>query len=145
MQQTTAPTLSVATLAKLVKTLPSHELSQIDVATLPPHVPPEALRGAPLKNREILHDLLVELEARRMHEHVEDLHYYGKFLEESPDLLSPVLRERLEDAKSIPATAYLAALNARKFIYANLGQLLDEYDAVLCLARPGVLPEPGGH
>jgi len=71
----------------------------------------------------------------------EDLHYYGPYLERHPELLSEVLRERLEQAKAIPATDYLAALDARKTIYRDLGKLLARYDAVLCLASTGPAPE----
>lgn len=70
--------ISVDMLAKLARTLSPRELSQLDISKLPAHIPPEALRGAPQKNREVLHDLMVELEAKRTHEHVEDLHYFGK-------------------------------------------------------------------
>jgi chromosome segregation ATPase len=65
-------------LAKLARTLSPHELSRLDIDKLPAHIPPEMLRGAPQKNREVLHDMLVELEAKRTHEHVEDLHCFGK-------------------------------------------------------------------
>lgn len=62
----------------LARKLTPHELSRLDINKLPAHIPPEKLRGAPQKNREVLHDLMVELEAKRTHEHVEDLHYFGK-------------------------------------------------------------------
>ena len=65
-------------LATLARKLTPHELARLDINKLPAHIPPEKLRGAPQKNREVLHDLMVELEAKRTHEHVEDLHYFGK-------------------------------------------------------------------
>ena len=72
---------------------------------------------------------------------VEDLHYYGKFLEETPELLSDKLRGRLEDAREIRGNDYLAALNAREVIYSDFEKLLERYDAVLCLASAGPAPK----
>ncbi len=75
---TTRPTLSLDMLAKLARTLSPDELSQIPISKLPAHIPPEVFRGAPHANQAVLHDLLVELEASHTHEHVEDLHSFGK-------------------------------------------------------------------
>jgi Asp-tRNA(Asn)/Glu-tRNA(Gln) amidotransferase A subunit family amidase len=70
----------------------------------------------------------------------EDLAYYGTYLERTPELLSDALRQRLIDAKSIPAADYVTALNEREVIYADLAALLDDYDAVLCLASASSAP-----
>jgi Asp-tRNA(Asn)/Glu-tRNA(Gln) amidotransferase A subunit family amidase len=56
-------------------------------------------------------DRIVEL-----HQHVmgpEDLAYYGKYLEETPELLSEDLRERLEDARDITTRRGACAAPAR--------------------------------
>lgn len=71
----------------------------------------------------------------------EDLAYYGQYLEAQPELLSDVLKERLEAAKSIRGDAYVKALVARETIYKSLVQLLGDYDAVLCLPSCGPAPK----
>jgi Asp-tRNA(Asn)/Glu-tRNA(Gln) amidotransferase A subunit family amidase len=70
----------------------------------------------------------------------EDLAYYGKFLEEQPELLSGMMTDRLNAAKSIPADDYIKALLARETINDSLEKLLGSYDAVLCLSAPGPAP-----
>ncbi len=72
----------------------------------------------------------------------EDLAYYGQYLDEQPELLSDVIKERLEIAKGIRGDAYVKALIARETIYKSLVSLLDSYDAVLCLSSCG--PAPNG-
>ena len=71
----------------------------------------------------------------------EDLAYYGQYLEEQPELLSDAIKERLEVAKGIRGDAYVKALLARETIYASLGKLLGDYDAVLCLPSCGPAPK----
>lgn len=71
----------------------------------------------------------------------EDLAYYGKYLEEQPDLLSDNIKERLTAAKEIRADAYIQTMIARETINGHLEQLLGTYDAVLCLASPGPAPK----
>jgi Asp-tRNA(Asn)/Glu-tRNA(Gln) amidotransferase A subunit family amidase len=71
----------------------------------------------------------------------EDLAYYGRHLEATPELLSPQIRERLEAAKSIRADQYIDALIKREEIYGGLEALLGRYDAVLCLASTGPAPK----
>ena len=70
----------------------------------------------------------------------EDLAYYGKFLEEQPELLSDKITERLNAAKSVRADDYIKALLAREAINDSLEKLLGNYDAVLCLSAPGPAP-----
>ncbi len=70
----------------------------------------------------------------------EDLAYYGKYLEQQPELLSNKITERLTAAKSIRADAYIKTLIARETINDSLESLLGRYDAVLCLAAPGPAP-----
>ena len=70
----------------------------------------------------------------------ENAHYYGKYLDTHPNLLSEKLRTRLESNKDITAKAYLAALEARELIYQSVEALLENYDAILCLAAPGPAP-----
>jgi Asp-tRNA(Asn)/Glu-tRNA(Gln) amidotransferase A subunit family amidase len=70
----------------------------------------------------------------------EDLAYYGKYLEEQPELLSEKLTANLKAAKSIPADDYIKALIAREVINQSLETLLERYDAVLCLASAGPAP-----
>ena len=84
-------------------------------------------------------DRVVDLHATVMGS--EDLHYYGGYLERAPELVSDALRERLEAARDIPATAYIAALEARERIHADLATLLAHYDAVLCAASTGPAPK----
>jgi len=70
----------------------------------------------------------------------EDLHYYGGFVQRTPELVSAMLRERLEAARGIPASEYIAALEARETIYASLDALLGRVDAVICPASAGPAP-----
>jgi Asp-tRNA(Asn)/Glu-tRNA(Gln) amidotransferase A subunit family amidase len=71
----------------------------------------------------------------------EDLAYYGRHLEATPELLSPQIRERLEAAKNIRADQYIDALIKREEINRGLEALLGQYDAVLCLASTGPAPK----
>lgn len=71
----------------------------------------------------------------------EDLAYYGQYLDEQPELLSDVIKERLEIAKGIRGDAYVKALIARETIYKSLVSLLESYDAVLCLSSCGPAPK----
>ncbi|MEM8977109.1 MAG: amidase, partial [Pseudomonadota bacterium] len=71
----------------------------------------------------------------------EDLAYYGQYLDEQPELLSDVIKERLEIAKGIRGDAYVKALLARETIYQSLVNLLSSYDAVLCLSSCGPAPK----
>ena len=70
----------------------------------------------------------------------ENSHYYGPFLDNHSELLSEKLRDRLIVSKTTLASEYIAALNARDKIYHSLETLLDDYDAVLCLAATGAAP-----
>ena len=70
----------------------------------------------------------------------ENSYYYGPFLDNQPELLSKKLRDRLIISKTTLASEYIAALNARNEIYHLLEALLDDYDAVLCLAATGAAP-----
>ena len=54
--------------------------------------------------------------------------------------MSEKLRDRLIVSKTTLASEYIAALNARDKIYHSLEALLDDYDAVLCLAATGAAP-----
>ena len=71
----------------------------------------------------------------------EDLAYYGEYLEKQTELLSDVIKERLEHAKTIRGDAYVKALLARETIYESLVKLLGDYDAVLCLPSCGPAPK----
>ena len=70
----------------------------------------------------------------------ENSYYYGPFLENHSELLSEKLRDRLITSKTTLASDYIAALNAREEIYKSLDHLLNQYDAVLCLAATGAAP-----
>jgi Asp-tRNA(Asn)/Glu-tRNA(Gln) amidotransferase A subunit family amidase len=70
----------------------------------------------------------------------EDLAYYGKYLEQQPELVSDMLTERLIAAKSIRADEYIKTLAARETINESLEELLEHYDAALCLSAPGPAP-----
>ncbi|MGI9478801.1 MAG: amidase [Hyphomicrobiaceae bacterium] len=71
---------------------------------------------------------------------VEDLAYYGKFMEEQPERLSENIKKRLVAAQQIRGDTYVKALLAREAVYAVLEKLLNNYDAVLCLASAGPAP-----
>lgn len=84
-------------------------------------------------------ELIVDLHLTVMG--AEDLAYYGRHLDATPELLSSQIRERLEAAKGIRADQYIDALIKREEIYRGLETLLGEYDAVLCLASTGPAPK----
>jgi Asp-tRNA(Asn)/Glu-tRNA(Gln) amidotransferase A subunit family amidase len=84
-------------------------------------------------------DEIIELHGTVMG--AEDLAYYGGFLEKTPELLSPQITDRLEKAKSIRADRYVDALIKRDVINRLVDNLLDRYDAILCLASAGPAPE----
>lgn len=71
---------------------------------------------------------------------VEDLAYYGKFLDEQPELLSANIKRRLGDAQQVRGDTYVNALLARETIYGSLEKLLNSYDAILCLSSAGPAP-----
>lgn len=114
---------------------------------------------APHEAQEAIRDLAAELGDRCREEQLpppfdriielhravmgaEDLHYYGRFLADTPELLSAPLRERLDDVRDVSAPEYIAALNLREIIYADVEALLGRYDAILCLSSAG--PAPAG-
>ncbi len=72
---------------------------------------------------------------------VENMAYYGGYLETHRELLSDVLAERLEASSATPGHEYVRALNAREEIYDDVAALLRKYDAILCLASPGAAPD----
>ena len=70
----------------------------------------------------------------------ENAYYYGNFLRTKPDLLSSILRDRLDATKDTLARDYIAALQNKKIIYEAFSSLLDDFDAVICLSSTGPAP-----
>jgi Asp-tRNA(Asn)/Glu-tRNA(Gln) amidotransferase A subunit family amidase len=66
--------------------------------------------------------------------------YYGPWLDRTPELFSPLLRERIEAGRRIKGTDYLAALNARETYYDTVEGVLRDYGTILTPATPGPAP-----
>ena len=107
-------------------------------------------RNAIIKATEILGDVCKKKNLPKPFDEILDLHatvfaaenayYYGNFLRTKPDLLSSILRDRLDATKDTLARDYIAALQNKKIIYEAFSSLLDDFDAVICLSSTGPAP-----
>ena len=70
----------------------------------------------------------------------ENLFYYGPFAEERPERMTRNLLQRLEGAKRFTARDYVEAIVQRQRTLSVLDELLEHYDAILCLAACGSAP-----
>jgi Asp-tRNA(Asn)/Glu-tRNA(Gln) amidotransferase A subunit family amidase len=73
----------------------------------------------------------------------ENAHYYGPLYDKDKMLFTDDLRGRMEEAFKITAREYLGAVERRDQHYAAVSEVLDEHDAILCLASAG--PAPRGY
>ena len=72
---------------------------------------------------------------------VELANSYGPLLDRSPELVSKMLTERIEEGRRVTGTEYLSALNARERFYEGLEDILLDYGTLLTPAAPGVAPK----
>jgi len=71
----------------------------------------------------------------------ENAHFYGPLLAHHPEGVSPSLTARLESAATVLGSDYVAALQAREAIYAEVENLLSRYSAILTLSSCGPAPK----
>ncbi len=91
-----------------------------------------AIETAPLLDRVSIDHKLIQAG--------ENAHYYGPLYDKDKSLLSSGLTERLEAAFKVSARDYLGAVERRDKHYAAISEILDQYDAILCLASAGPAP-----
>ncbi|WP_425406154.1 amidase [Hwanghaeella sp.] len=70
----------------------------------------------------------------------EDLAHYAPLLEDSPDLISDMLKARMGEAARIPADSYVKALLAREKLQQIFAALFEKFDAVIALSAAGPAP-----
>ena len=70
----------------------------------------------------------------------ENAHFYGPLLARQPDGLSPGLAERLKAGATVPGHDYVAALQARETIYAEVDKVLSQFTALVTLSSCGPAP-----
>ena len=70
----------------------------------------------------------------------EAAHFYGGLLDAHPDKLSGALKDRLKAGRTVKAHDYIAAIEAREGLYAEIAQVLDGVDAILTPSAPGIAP-----
>ncbi len=66
--------------------------------------------------------------------------HYGSYYDRGRDQLSDPIRRTIEAGRDVLAVAYLAALDVREALYAELADVLERYDAILTPAAPGEAP-----
>jgi Asp-tRNA(Asn)/Glu-tRNA(Gln) amidotransferase A subunit family amidase len=71
---------------------------------------------------------------------VEMAHYLDRDYESAGDQLSPVLRAAIERGRTVSAVAYMRAIAAIATLNGALGEIFNEYDALLTPAAPGPAP-----
>ena len=71
----------------------------------------------------------------------ENAHFYGPLLARQPDGISPKLTERLQAGAKVLGSDYVAALQAREAIYAEVDKVLSRYSALLTLSSCGSAPK----
>ena len=70
----------------------------------------------------------------------ENAGYYGPWHDKTPAGFSPMMAERLEAAKKLPAGIYVQALAARERYYAEVERVLSKVGALITLSSPGSAP-----
>ena len=83
------------------------------------------------------------IEWQRIVQLAENAHYYGPLLQQSPELISPGLTQRLETGLAIDAQEYLRAITGREPAYRAVAAALKGFSAILTPAALG--PAPEGH
>ncbi|RVU34799.1 amidase [Hwanghaeella grinnelliae] len=71
---------------------------------------------------------------------VEDLAHYGPLLENSPELVSDMLKSRMAEAEKIRGDDYVKALLAREKLQQDFAALFENIDAVIALSAAGTAP-----
>ena len=66
--------------------------------------------------------------------------HYGPYYDRGRDQLSDAMRRTIEAGREVLAVDYLAALDLREALYAELEAILESYDAILTPAAPGEAP-----
>lgn len=71
---------------------------------------------------------------------VEIAHYYGHYGQTDASLLSPMMRDAIATGEAAGGMEYLSALVARGPLYAGVGRILTDFDAILCPSALGAAP-----
>jgi Asp-tRNA(Asn)/Glu-tRNA(Gln) amidotransferase A subunit family amidase len=66
--------------------------------------------------------------------------HYGPYYDRGRDQLSDAMQRTIEAGRDVLAVAYLAALDVREALYAELAAILEGCDAILTPAAPGEAP-----
>jgi len=95
------------------------------------------------KVEEIAIDFTTErgLAAAKIVQNVELAHHFGPLLDQAPELISTGLAAQIEEGRRLSGTNYLAALEARKELYATIEDLLTQHGQILTPAAPGPAPK----
>jgi Asp-tRNA(Asn)/Glu-tRNA(Gln) amidotransferase A subunit family amidase len=79
--------------------------------------------------------------AAKIVQNVELAQHYGPLLERAPELISERLAGQIEEGRRVSGVDYVAALEARKELYAGIEDLLMQHGQILTPAAPGPAPE----
>ncbi len=71
----------------------------------------------------------------------ENAHFYGPLLKRDPKGVSPMLTEVLSNGAKVPASDYVAALQARETMNAAVDEVLGRYSALITLPACGPAPK----
>lgn len=80
------------------------------------------------------------IEDQKVVQLAENAGWYGPLLDRHADVLSPAMRDRLEQGARIPVRRYLDAIARRSLAYARLQYVLNDFSAILTPASPGPAP-----
>ncbi|MCB1510011.1 MAG: amidase [Hyphomicrobiaceae bacterium] len=78
--------------------------------------------------------------AQRTVQYAENAHHFRAIEQRARAQLTPTLQGILDEARTVTAADYLAAVRARPGMYDAIAGLLDEFDAILCLSACGPAP-----
>ncbi len=67
--------------------------------------------------------------------------HYGPYYDRGMDELSDAMRQTIEAGRTMTTVDYLAALDLRETLYAELDEILGRHDVILTPAAPGEAPE----
>jgi Asp-tRNA(Asn)/Glu-tRNA(Gln) amidotransferase A subunit family amidase len=95
------------------------------------------------KVEEIAIDFTTErgVAAAKIVQNVELAHHYGPLLDKAPELISQRLAGQIEEGRRLSGIDYVAALEARKQLYASIEELMMQHGQILTPAAPGPAPK----
>lgn len=91
---------------------------------------------------EIEIDIFADIiEWQRVVQIAENAIYYGPLLDEAPEHISKGLTQRIQNGRKEPVTAYIDAIINRPRAYDAVRAVLDQFDAIITPAAPGMAPK----